>query len=90
MVRRHNTVCARLRLGHRRVWQVAEVADAPHFSCKLCDAPHANNLEHYRLECSLVTDLIPQGLSRVETCKILLSGDNLDVILTRHPHFGGR
>ena len=91
MVRRHNVVCARLRLGWRPVWQVAEAVDAPHFSsCRLCDAPHGNTLHHYCLQCPRVTHLLPQRLTLIETCQYLLtSSDTLDVILMRHPHFGG-
>lgn len=91
MVHRHNVVCARLRLGWRPVWQVAEAGDAPHFSsCKLCDAPNANTLDHYCLRCPHLTDVLPQGLTLIATCQHLLSDKHLlDLILMRHPHFGG-
>lgn len=90
MVRRNNVVCARLRLGWRPVWQVAEQG-VPHFSsCRLCDSPIANTLDHYCQECPPVTDLLPQGLTVVDICKQLLTdSDLLDEILIRHPHFGG-
>ena len=91
LVRQHNVVCARLRLGWRPVWQVAVAEDAPHFSsCKLCDAPNANTLDHYCLECPHLANLIPQRLTLVDVCKHLLS-DNylLDEILMRYPLFGG-
>lgn len=91
MVRRHNVVCARLRLGWRPVWQVAEAEDAPHFSsCRLCDAPNANTLDHYCLQCPNLENLVPQRLTLLDTCKHLLADNNsLDEILMRHPHFGG-
>ncbi|XP_064120882.1 uncharacterized protein LOC135225541 [Macrobrachium nipponense] len=91
MVRQNNVVCARLRLGWRPVWQVAEQDGVPHFSsCRLCDAPNANTLEHYCLECPLVSDILPQRLTVVDICKKLLTDNNLlDEILMRHPHFGG-
>ncbi|XP_066974195.1 uncharacterized protein [Macrobrachium rosenbergii] len=91
MVRRNNVVCARLRLGWRPVWQVAGQDGAPQFSsCRLCDAPNANTLEHYCLECPLVTNLLPQIFTVVDVCKQLLTDYNLlDEILMHHPHFGG-
>ncbi|KAG0701795.1 hypothetical protein GWK47_002886 [Chionoecetes opilio] len=47
---------------HRPVWQVSEAGDIPHFSsCKLCDRPRANSLQHYCLECPSVRDMLPQG-----------------------------
>ena len=91
MVRRHNIVSARLRLGYRPVWQMSEAAgDIPHFSsCKLCDAPNANSLHHYCLECPSVRDMLPQGRPLLSVCDYILKDNNLDVILVRHPHFGG-
>ncbi|XP_045106666.1 uncharacterized protein LOC123501726 [Portunus trituberculatus] len=90
-VRRHNVVCALLRLGWRPVWQVAEAEDAPHFSsCRLCDTPGANTLDHYCLRCPLLADLLPRGLTLIDTCQQLLSDGNLlDLIIMRHQHFGG-
>ena len=90
MVRRHNVVSARLRLGYRPVWQVSQAEDVPHYSsCKLCNCPNANNLQHYCLECPTVRGLLPQGLSLTDTCAYLLTGDNLDKILLQFPYFGG-
>lgn len=90
IVRRHNIVTARIRLGYRPVWQVSEAGDIPHFSnCKLCGAPNANSLHHYCLECPSVRDMLPQGRPLLSVCDFILDGDNLDIILTRHPHFGG-
>ncbi|MPC88856.1 hypothetical protein E2C01_083777 [Portunus trituberculatus] len=40
IVRRHNVVAARLRLGYRPLWQVAGLEDEPHFtSCLLYHSP---------------------------------------------------
>ena len=90
MVRRHNVVSARLRLGYRPVWQVSQTEDMPHFSsCKQCNQPDANTLDHYCLQCPTVRDSLPQGLNLLKMCKYLLSNDNLDTVLARHPHFGG-
>ncbi|XP_042891046.1 uncharacterized protein LOC122265711 [Penaeus japonicus] len=90
MVRRHNVVSARLRLGYRPVWQVSQAEDVPRFSsCKLCNRPNANTLDHYCLHCPAVTNLLPQGQTLLQICKHLLTDDNLDVLLARHPHFGG-
>ncbi|KAG0727672.1 hypothetical protein GWK47_034171 [Chionoecetes opilio] len=90
MVRRHNVVSARLRLGYRPVWQVAGMAEEPHFtSCQLCDAPSSNTLAHYCLHCHVVRDMLPRGLSLTEICRFLLVHDNLDTIFVRHPRFGG-
>ncbi|KAG0720142.1 Gag-Pol polyprotein [Chionoecetes opilio] len=90
MARRHNIVSARLRLGYRPVWQVSEAGDIPHFSsCKLCDRPRANSLQHYCLECPSVRDMLPQGQPLLAVCDFLLTDSNLDVVLVRHPHFGG-
>ena len=89
-VRRHNAVSARLRLGYRPVWQVSETGDVPQFSsCKLCDLPNANSLQHYCLECPAVAGLIPHRGSVIDVCKYLLIDDHLDALLLRHPHFGG-
>ncbi|KAG0714003.1 hypothetical protein GWK47_014959 [Chionoecetes opilio] len=90
MVRRHNVVAARLRLGYRPVWQVAGFEDAPHFSsCLLCDQPNSNSLEHYCLHCPEVSGLLPLGRPLVDICRHLLAHDNLDEILVRYPRFGG-
>jgi len=90
MVRRNNIVTARLRLGYRPVWQVSEAGDIPHYSsCKLCDRPNGNILQHYCLECPSVRDMLPQGQSLLDVCDFILTDNNLDVILVRHPHFGG-
>ena len=90
MVRRHNIVSARLRLGYRPVWQVSEAGDIPHFSnCKLCDTPNANSLHHYCLECPSVRDMLPRGHHLLAVCEFLLKDNNLDIILVRYPHFGG-
>ncbi|XP_066948657.1 uncharacterized protein [Macrobrachium rosenbergii] len=90
MVRRHNVVSARIRLGYRPVWQVGQTLDIPHYtSCKLCNLANANNLEHYCLHCPTVRNLLPQGQNLLQTCQYLLKDDHLDLILTRHPHFGG-
>ena len=90
-VRRHNVVTARLRLGYRPLWQLCEAGDdRPHHStCRLCDLPNANHLQHYCLECPSVRDLLPQGLSLIDMCKYLMTDDHLDNILVQHPHFGG-
>ncbi|XP_037772401.1 uncharacterized protein LOC119568073 [Penaeus monodon] len=91
LVRRHNVVAARLRLGYRPVWQVGEAEDVPQYSsCKLCDAYNANHLQHYCLECPKVADLISNRDSVLDVCKYLLAEDNLDVILLQYPYFGGR
>ncbi|KAK4300417.1 hypothetical protein Pmani_027381 [Petrolisthes manimaculis] len=90
MVRRHNVVSARLRLGYRPLWQAAQTLDMPHYSsCMLCNRPNANTLDHYYHQCPTVRDLLPQGQTLVQICKYLLSDDNLEVMLTRHPNFGG-
>lgn len=90
MVRRHNVLAARLRLGYRPVWQVAGTEDAPHFSsCLLCDAPNGNNLHHYCLVCPAVDGLLPRGLPLTDVCRYLLSDDHLDDVLTLYPRFGG-
>ncbi|XP_068213220.1 uncharacterized protein [Palaemon carinicauda] len=90
MVRKHNVVSARIRLGYRPVWQVGQTLDIPHCtSCKLCNLANANNLEHYCLHCPTVRNLLPQGQNLIKTFQYLLKDDHLDVILTRHPHFGG-
>ena len=90
MVRRHNVVSARLRLGYRPVWQVAGQADVPQFSsCHLCGVPDGNTLAHYCLHCPEVAGLLPRGLSLLDVCRHLLTADHLDVVLTRCPRFGG-
>lgn len=58
-------------------------------SCQLCDSLNADNLDHYCLQCPAVADLIPLRHSTVDVCKYLLTDDHLDVILVRHPRFGG-
>ncbi|XP_076062345.1 uncharacterized protein LOC143037690 [Oratosquilla oratoria] len=90
MVRRHNVVSARLRLGYRPPWQVAGVEGEPVFTeCRLCHAPLANTIEHYCLACPTVKHLIPQGLPLDAICRHLLSQNRLDEILVRYPRFGG-
>ncbi|KAK3893260.1 hypothetical protein Pcinc_002944 [Petrolisthes cinctipes] len=47
MVRRHNVVSARLRLGYQPLWQVAGMQGEPPFTeCHLCQVPRANTIEH--------------------------------------------
>ena len=91
MVRRHNVVSARLRLGYRPPWQVAGVDGEPAYAdCRLCHAPLSNTIEHYCLFCPTVRGLMPQGLGLYDVCKCLVySSDFLDEILMLHPHFGG-
>lgn len=90
LVRRHNVVSARLRLGYRPIWQVCGAGDVPqNSSCNLCDSRNANNLDHCCLQCPAVAEFIPVRHSTVDVCKYLLTDDHLDVILVRHPRFGG-
>ena len=90
VVRRHNVVSARLRLGYRPVWQVAGVEDEPHFSsCLLCHSPNANTLEHYCLHCPVVGDVLPREQPLLDVCRHLLEHDNLEELLVRFPRFGG-
>ena len=90
MVRRHNVVSARLRLGYRPIWQISQAEDVPHYStCRLCNLVNANTLEHYCLACPAVRALLPQGQDLIGVCSYLLSGDNLDLILMRYQYFGG-
>ena len=90
MVRRHNVVTARLRLGYRPVWQVGGTADVPQYSsCKVCGAPNSNTLQHYCLECPAVAQLLPHRQSVLGVCEHLLRGDNLELVLLQHPQFGG-
>ncbi|XP_050738498.1 uncharacterized protein LOC127009443 [Eriocheir sinensis] len=90
MVRRHNVVSARLRLGYRPPWQVAGVEGEPVFTeCRLCRSPLSNTIEHYCLACPTVRGLLPQGQPLDAVCRHLLNHDSLDVILVRHPRFGG-
>ena len=90
MVRRHNVVSARLRLGYRPPWQVAGVEGEPPFTeCRLCRARLANTIEHYCLACPTVRHLLPHGLQLDAVCRQLLNGNILDEILVLHPRFGG-
>ncbi|KAK7086870.1 hypothetical protein SK128_002699 [Halocaridina rubra] len=90
MVRKNNVVSARLRMGYRPLWQVSQTLDMPQYtSCKLCDRPNANTLDHYCLQCPTVRDVLPRGQNLIQICSFLLNDDNLDVILARYPHFGG-
>ena len=83
MIRKNNIVSARLRLGYRPVWQILGAGEPHYSSCKLCDASNANNLYHY---CRV---MLPQEQSLISICVHLLTDNNLDIILMRHPHFGG-
>ena len=90
MVRRHNVVSARLRLGYRPVWQVAGVDGAPPYTaCLLCNEPLSNTLEHYCLLCRVVQPLLPQDQPLVIVCRHLLRHEALDELLIRFPHFCG-
>ncbi len=90
MVRRRNVVSARLRLGYRPPWQVAGVEGEPEFAeCRLCRAPLSNTIEHYCLTCPIVRGLLPQGQPLDAVCRHLLHHEFLDIILVRHPRFGG-
>ncbi|KAG0712907.1 hypothetical protein GWK47_017388 [Chionoecetes opilio] len=85
MIRRHNVVSARLRLGYRPFWQGAGVEDEPHFSCPLCHSPNASTLEHYCLSCPEVRDMLPRGQPLLDICRHLLVHDNLEALLPRYP-----
>ncbi|MPD00279.1 hypothetical protein E2C01_095740 [Portunus trituberculatus] len=88
MIRRHNVVSARLRLGYRLLWQVAGEANVPQFSsCPLCYIPNGNTMQHC-LTCPEVSDLLPQGQPLIAVCQYLLTHDNLDRVLAHHPLFG--
>ena len=90
MVRRHNVVSARLRLGYRPPWQVAGVEGVPPYTeCRLCSAPLSNTLEHYCLACPTVRHLLPRGQPLDAVCRTLLCHDTLEELLLRHPRFGG-
>ncbi|KAK3884718.1 hypothetical protein Pcinc_011036 [Petrolisthes cinctipes] len=90
MVRRHNVVSARLRLGYRPPWQVAGMQGEPPFTeCRLCRAPRVNTIEHYCLACPTVQHLLPQGLPLDVVCRHLLNHQVLEELLVRHPRFGG-
>ena len=89
MVRRHNVVSARLRLGYRPPWQITGVEEERHFTeCCLCHQPRGNTVEHYCMACPTVRDLLTQG-QPLEVCRRLLVHDALDIMLTCFPHFGG-
>ena len=91
VVRRHNVVSARLRLGYRPVWQVAGDEGEPRFSsCPLCHSPRADTLDHYCLHCPVVRDVLPQDQPLLDVCRHLLDHDNLEELLVRFPRFGGR
>ncbi|KAK3881575.1 hypothetical protein Pcinc_014005 [Petrolisthes cinctipes] len=90
MVRRHNVVSARLKLGYRPPWQVAGMqGDPPFTECRLCRAPRANTIEHYCLACPTVRHLLPWGLPLDVVCRHLLNHQVLEELLVRHPRFGG-
>ncbi|KAK7084335.1 hypothetical protein SK128_006019 [Halocaridina rubra] len=90
MVRKHNVVSARLRMGYWPLWQVSQTLDMPQYtSCILCDCPNANTLDHYCLHCPTVRDVLPRGQNLIQICSFLLNDDNLDVSHTRYPHSGG-
>ncbi|XP_076036221.1 uncharacterized protein LOC143022108 isoform X1 [Oratosquilla oratoria] len=81
IVRRHNVVSARLRLGYRPVWQVGETEGVPRYSsCRLCDTPNANSLEHYCINCPTIAPLIPHRQSVLDVCKYLLE----DLLFPEH------
>ena len=90
MVRRHNVVSARLRLGYRPPWQVAGVDGDPAFTeCRLCHAPRSDTLEHYCLACPAVRHALPRGQPLDVVCRALLDHDVLEELLLRYPCFGG-
>lgn len=90
MVRRHNVVSVRLRLGYRPIWQISQAEDMPHFStCRLCHLVNANTLQHYCLACPAVRNLLPQDQDLISVCKYLLQDDHLDLILMRYQYLGG-
>ncbi len=90
MVRRHNVVSARLRLGYHPPWQVAGVEGEPSYTdCRLCHSPLSNTIEYYCLACPTVRHLLPHGLLLDAVCRHLLNHDTLDELLVRYPRFGG-
>ena len=90
MVRRHNVVSARLRLGFRPPWQIAGVEGEPSYTdCRLCRAPLSNTIQHYCMECPTVSHLLPQGLPLDAVCRYLLVHNILEEMILRHPGFCG-
>ena len=90
MVRRHNVVSARLRLGYRPPWRIAGVEGEPSYAeCRLCGAPRSDTLQHYCLACPTVLHLLPQDQPLDAICIHLLHHDLLEELLLRHPCFGG-
>ena len=86
MVREHNVVSARLRLGYQQVWQVSQV-DVPHYSsCKSCNHSNANTLHHYCLQCPTLTHLLPHGQNLIHICTYicLQTTTNMHFLLTIH------
>ncbi|KAG0714136.1 hypothetical protein GWK47_014703 [Chionoecetes opilio] len=93
MVRRHNVVSARLRLGWCGKLLTYIPIDYLLWPRSLTLHP-ANCVMHplptlWHLHCHVVRDMLPRGLPLTEICRFLLVHDNLDTILVRHQRFGG-
>ncbi|MPC53339.1 hypothetical protein E2C01_047229 [Portunus trituberculatus] len=90
MLRRHNVVSARLRLGYRLPGQISEVeGEPPYTECRLCHAPNCNTIEHYCLQCPAVHDVVTRGQTLVAMCQHLLQHHILEELLAQFPRFMG-
>ncbi len=88
MVRRHNVVSARLRLGYRPPWQIDGVEGEPSYAdCRLRGAPLSNTVAHYCLACPTVRHALPQGQPLDAVCKHLLHHNTLEELLLQFPKF---
>ncbi|MPC18494.1 hypothetical protein E2C01_011379 [Portunus trituberculatus] len=76
MVRRHNVVSGRLRLGYRPPWQIAGVEGEPSYTeRRLCGAPRSDIIQHYCLAYPTVLHLLPQDQPLDAICRHLINHD---------------
>lgn len=76
LIRRHNIVSARLRLGYRPPWQVfGHGTDDSLSACRLCSAPQGHSLDHYCCQCPSLAAFLPRGptTSTLDICRFFCS-----------------
>ena len=82
-----DVVTARIRMGYRYIWQVANNLDSSFSKCKLCEQPNQHRLEHYICECSVISEFRPEGMHYSDLCTYFIESGILADILLMYPGF---
>ncbi|MCP5016249.1 MAG: hypothetical protein GY938_13400, partial [Ketobacter sp.] len=86
--RRCQVAIARIRMGYRSLWEVANRPLPDHTVCKLCQTPNSRTLIHYIVDCPSIAYFRPPAQSYRSLCDYFINQPNiLEDILTAFPDF---